>query len=145
MPNKAEPSLEAPGLVFQLARTYNLIAAQFERRVGVHPGRWRVLFLIARAGTCTQKELARSSLVHAGAITRVLQDLEQLGFVQRARDAADNRLTRVSLTGKGARFVKRMLPERNAMIEAGVRGLGAKDLKQAEAVLRRIEQNLLSA
>jgi DNA-binding MarR family transcriptional regulator len=58
----------------------------------------RCLDLLERHGAMTAGELARASGLSTGAITRLLDRVERMGYAQRLRDSADRRRVLVELT-----------------------------------------------
>lgn len=57
---------------------------------------------IEERGGCTLGDLAKDLHVSAPTVTGIIDRLERDGFVQRATDAKDRRVTNVTLTKKGA-------------------------------------------
>ncbi len=136
---------DAPEGFLQLVRTHYAVAAATERQIGVHYARWRVLFVLYRDGTCTQKHLADYFKVNAGTVTRMLQDLEKKGYVSRERDSEDNRRARVTLTPAGEKLVRDGLPRRDALVSIALRGFDEAAQQRLAADLRMIERNLVEA
>ena len=64
---------------------------------------WQLLARIDRSGPITQCDLAYATAQHPAGVSRLLTELEGLGFVVRRRDAADRRRMLVTLTAKGRR------------------------------------------
>lgn len=79
------------------------------RPSGVTWAGYRVLFAIRALGQVDQavrpKDLARFSSVSTAGISSVIDTLEGAGYVRRARDSADRRVTTVHLTEEGCRLV----------------------------------------
>jgi DNA-binding MarR family transcriptional regulator len=67
-------------------------------KLGISPSDLRCLDLVEASGGMTAGELARASGLTSGAVTAVIDRLEQAGFVRRARDAADRRKVNVEVT-----------------------------------------------
>lgn len=125
-----------------LGKTYHAATTVFEKTTGVTASRWRLLFLIHREKTCTQKFLISEIRVDPGSITRQLKTLEAEGLIQRESDPSDNRLTRVALSPKGDAFVKHIYDARKTFIERMLHGIPKKDVETLTRVLERIAINL---
>src|SRR5215212_7821175 len=68
-----------------------LISDTVALRVGLHPTDLECLDLLYMAGPTTAGKLAAHTGLTTGAMTAVLDRLEQAGFVRRRRDAGDRR------------------------------------------------------
>ena len=115
-----------------------LATQQFEQVVADLPGRysanqWAPLFLLAKAGDLTVRELAAGCALRETTVSAILDRLEVDGCVVRGRDAADGRRVVVSITASG----------RAAVEDVGPRVRSA--LAQARSVLTDTEQATLFA
>lgn len=129
--------------VFQwLAKSYHTAANAFEQATNVSAARWRLLFIVDRQKSCTQKFLISQVQVDAGSITRQLKMLESEGLIHRENDPADARLTRVSLTAEGKAYVKDIYKRRAAFLERMLAGIPQKDLEVLVRSFERINSNL---
>jgi DNA-binding MarR family transcriptional regulator len=130
-------TMEKIRILQQLGRTYRAFLAAFEKEVGHFMPRWRILLHLYTDGQpCPQKLLCDAAHIDPGALSRQLSTLEELGWIARATDLQDKRITNVSLTEEGRRQVEMSMPRRAAFIE---RSLGDID----DARLRRLMDDLL--
>lgn len=125
-----------------LGKAYHASTNNFEESTGVTAARWRLLFLIHRQKSCTQKALISEIRVDPGSITRQLKALEAEKLIVRTDDPADNRLTRVSLSPLGDKLVQGILEKRKRFLETMLKGIPAEDLKTCIQVLESISVNL---
>ncbi len=70
----------------------------FAALLGVNRTDQRCLDIVQRLGQITAGELARQSGLTTGAVTAVIDRLEQAGYLRRVRDPADRRKVMVELT-----------------------------------------------
>ncbi|MGE0796902.1 MAG: MarR family winged helix-turn-helix transcriptional regulator [Lautropia sp.] len=126
-----------------LSRVYHRGALSLQHHVGIPNPRWRLMFLLNRHGPSTQKELTAMLNIDPASITRPLNTLQKLGLVARERDAADNRLSRVRLTGAGKIAVRAGMERREAFIGTLLRGLSAGEIRAVVRGLRHMERNLI--
>ncbi|MDE0407931.1 MAG: MarR family transcriptional regulator [Alphaproteobacteria bacterium] len=85
-------------LVSDVAR---LLRTEFDRRVrdfGLTRSQWLALTRIYRQPGCTQSELAETMEMEKGPAGRLVDRLEDNGFVVREADPADRRVRRIHLT-----------------------------------------------
>jgi DNA-binding MarR family transcriptional regulator len=79
---RAAPRLVADGLAFHMA---------VADRLGLSLADLRYLQILAEAGPTTAGDIAARTGLTTGAVTRMVDRLEQAGYVQRSRDPADRR------------------------------------------------------
>jgi len=132
-------------VIQHLGQTYRSMQAAFAGCVGHALPRWRILLALHERGECSQKELAERSRQDPAALTRQLQAMEQLGWIARNVDPADNRLTNASLTESGQAVVEAALPRRAAFFEQALKGLSAQEIAELNRMLSVLEENFLRA
>src|SRR5579875_1841174 len=109
--------VSAPGGSFQLCRLIGRIRAEFVDRVEQEMGRCGVelnfsQFLALKLlgeESMAPGELARLLRYNAGAMTRMLDKLEQRGYLRRVPDPDDRRALRLELTPAGKAIRKRLI------------------------------------
>jgi len=119
----AAPQLVADGLAFHMA---------VAERLGLSLTDLRYLQIIAQAAPVTAGEIAERTGLTTGAVTRMVDRLEQAGYVQRSRDAADRR--RVVVTAE-PEAVARIGPMYEGMAAAWRRVLSAYSDEHLEVIL----------
>jgi DNA-binding MarR family transcriptional regulator len=110
-------------------------------RVGLKPWEYDVLSALRRQGEPYQlpaSELARASLLTAGAMTTRIDQLEHRQLVRREPHPDDRRGILVSLTRKGLALVDRAIEDRLSAAESGTGCLGRRERGEAEAALRQL-------
>jgi len=96
---------------------------------------------LERHGPLTLGELAAIERVKPPSVTRMIASLEDQGLVQRERDQADGRVSRVSVTADGRRRLQRSRTRKTAYLTKRLSGLDdieARTLSDALAVLERL-------
>jgi DNA-binding MarR family transcriptional regulator len=90
---------------------------------------------IDRFGSVTLGELAGEERVKPPTMTRIVDRLEEGGYVRRSPDPADRRCVRVELSEAGQGFLARHRSRRDAFLSARVEGLdGAAQERLVELV-----------
>ena len=87
--------------LIQLNRAHRKAAAACLERLGLHVGQEVLLARLWEEEGQPQAALAGSLCVEPPTITRMVDRMEQAGFVERRRDAEDARVSRVYLTPRG--------------------------------------------
>lgn len=109
---------------------------------GVTNAQWSTLVAIyfGKGGTCA--ELAREIGYDKGAMTRLVDQLAERGFVDRARDTGDRRIVNLTLTEEGRavalRCKTRVIRESNAWLE----GWDAAEIEGLIAGLTKLKRRL---
>jgi DNA-binding MarR family transcriptional regulator len=105
---------------------------------GLYRGQPRLLHLLWQQDGLTHSEIASHMRVQPATISKMVQRMERSGFVERRRDPADERVSRVFLTDRG-RAVQGQVEAWFAAFQATyTEGLTQEDL----AALRRLLTHL---
>lgn len=77
-----------------------------DRESGLTPERLSLLSILAYTGPQTITDIADIEMVSLPAITRIVNYMEDLGYVQRERGAEDGRVVHVSVTPSGRKILE---------------------------------------
>jgi MarR family transcriptional regulator, organic hydroperoxide resistance regulator len=99
---------------------------------------WQVLAVLIRAGKLTQTEVAVALLQHPAGVSRLLDDLEKQGSVERRRDSADRRRVYVHATARGERRFRSILPEVIRGVDQALDPLSEVERRTLRDLLRKI-------
>ena len=120
------------------------LAAHLERELAassaVKPGQFQVLAALRRRDPLPMNasELARAAVLTSGAMTAVLDRLEEQGLIRREIDAEDRRARRITITEKGRTLINRALDQRMAQHRALNAALTLEERDTLNALLRRL-------
>jgi DNA-binding MarR family transcriptional regulator len=128
----------APRLRFSVARLARLLRQQDQSGYG--PTLVAALSTIERHGPLTLGELAAREQVSPPTTTKVVEKLVDAGFVDRSVDADDRRVSRVSITPKGAKQLQTFRTRRTEWLTARLGELDDTDLERLAAALPVLEQ-----
>ena len=129
-----------------IGRLHRLAAALYEEldtvysRFGVSDGEFDVLATLRRAGEpfeLTPSQLAASTMVTSGAVSKRLDRLEAAGLVSRERSATDGRGRVVRLTSAGRELIDEAFTAHIANEHRLLEGLSAQDRARLEQLLVR--------
>ncbi len=93
-------------------------------------------------GPMAPGELARILNYSPGALTRLLDKLEQMGYLQRVPDPNDRRALRLELTPPGLAIHKRMIACGNAAAERAFAEISDRERQQLHGLLARVLDHL---
>lgn len=130
---------------FILHDVARLLRTTFDRRVrelGLTRSQWWVLNHLFRNNGVTQSELAEILEVEKPTLGRLLDRLEQKGWVRREADANDRRVKRVFLTKEVEPAIKTMRSAAAEMRRDAVAGLSAEQQERFVDSLLTIKANL---
>lgn len=111
---------------------------------GVTYAQWPAIAALGRGQARTAADLARELQTDAGAMTRMLDRLEEKGLVSRTRDPSDRRVTLIDLTPEGLRAgapIREVLAD---VLNEALRGFSAEEFDAFRGYLRRIHANVVT-
>ena len=105
---------------------------------GITAAQFKVLIIMAQFGVDTPAELCRNLSLDSGSMTRMLDRLEQKGFLARKRSEGDRRQVQLVLTVDGQALADR-LPYIGAEAMNELAGaISAQELDTLEQILKKI-------
>jgi len=128
-------------VIQHLGQTYRAMQSAFSLKVGHALPRWRILLALHECGVSSQKYLAERCRLDPASLARQLQAMQKLGWLARAPDAHDNRVTNVRLTAAGQAVVDEALPRRAEFFDDTLKGLSTSDIDTLNRILSRLEEN----
>ncbi|HZE92495.1 MAG TPA: MarR family transcriptional regulator [Rhizobacter sp.] len=129
---------------YLMRRITTSIIAQVDRRLGecdLTNAQWAPLFNIKKVQTATIAELARASLMDAGAMTRLLDRLENKGLCKRVRCTEDRRVVRVELTPEGEAAIAEVPAMLAEVMNAHLSGFSKSEWQALQTYLKRMLEN----
>lgn len=147
MTTTATPSETPFGLCRLIGQTRSEIVLGIERAlvttgVELNFSQFLALKRLGDEGSMAPGELARSINYNPGALTRVLDKLEQLGYLQRVPDPGDRRALRLELTAAGRDVHARMIACGNAAAERAFGDFTPAERRQLHRLLSRVLEHL---
>lgn len=109
-------------------------------RVGLTYTQYIAMVALSDEDEQTVSALGEKLFLESNTLTPILKKLEQMGYIRRHRDPADERQVRVSLTPAGRKLIEQDLSE--SLIEAA--GLG-DEFPVVQKTVSRLRDNLLRA
>ncbi len=92
----------------------------------------------------TQLQLVNITKLKAPTISITLRNMEREGIVRREKNDKDRRETYVTITDKGRQMHAKILEAYDKAQEIMLRGLSEKELAAADAVIAKMQKNLIA-
>lgn len=128
--------------IFRAARVHRIMAGTLLRETGLYPGQELLMMQLWERGEQRQADLIKTLGLDPSTVTKMLQRLEQSGFVTRRPSATDRRAVVVSTTRAGQALRDRVLQAWRDLEQVTAHGLTGEECEQAMYLLSRIEANL---
>ena len=130
--------------IFRLARIHSQLAGRLLREAGLYASQELLLMVLWDAGPQRQTDLGAELGMDSAGTTRVVQRLEQAGFVRRRPDPEDRRATLVEVTDRGQQLRERVECIWAHLEELTVAGMTPAEQQAALDTLLRLEGNVLA-
>lgn len=95
------------------------------------------------AGVSTISELAAAAELHPGAMTRLLDKLEDKALIERVADSNDRRTIHIHLTTEGKALCPVIERASNNVLNRALHGMSRKERDLLQEMLLRVKQNLV--
>jgi DNA-binding MarR family transcriptional regulator len=122
-------------LLSEAARRGHQLVSEGFAQEGVRKAHFTVLVALDEHGPASQAELGRRLWIDRSDMVAVLNELEQAGYVERARDEHDRRRNVVRLTAAGSRALERLNVRADAAQDALLAALSAEERRELERLL----------
>ncbi len=124
-------------LVQMMRREVELRMARLE----LTDAQWKPLWLLRSGKATTAIELARVACVDAGAVTRMVDRLEDKGLIERVRSETDRRVVNLRLTAAGEAAAARVPHVLASVNNDFLEGFSERDWKQLRRLVERMAAN----
>lgn len=130
-------------LVGQVSRLWRRAVDRRLQPFGLSQASWRPLLHLARTPEPVhQKDLANALLVDSSSVVRVLDALQQGGFIERREGRPDRRAKRIVLTDRGHDIVDRLERVSAQVRDEALADISEQDLATTFRVMQRIRAAL---
>jgi DNA-binding MarR family transcriptional regulator len=132
------------GLGYFLSTARNVLASRMDRAVeplGLTSSQIGVILLLWFGRARTPFEMSRALSYDTGSMTRMLDRLENKGFIERRRSSEDRRVVELALTAQGQEAAGRLPPLIDAVLREQLRGFSAEEVTTLVRLLQRFIAN----
>lgn len=130
--------------IARVARAHRVAAGHLLRRMGLYPGQELLLMRLWESGPQRQSALIKELDLDPSTVTRMVQRLEQTGFVTRAPAPDDRRAVLVSATEAGEALRPEVARMWRELEQRTLAGLPEADRAHLTRLLAALEKNLTS-
>ena len=136
------PNLSELGLVlFGTARAWRTKLDQRLRPLGLSQGKWRTLIHLSQGGNkLTQKVIAERMGIDGATLARLLDRLENAGWVERRDSNADRRCKTVHLQRRGKAVLDKIFNTAHDLRSELIEDISRRDLETCIRVLSKIRE-----
>lgn len=134
-----------PSFGAMLADTSRLLRKRFDQRLrftGSTRAQWHAIFKLSKQEGMKQAELADALDVEPITLTRLLDRMEEGGWVERQADPSDRRVRLLFLTDKARNALVPMRLVIDEIYEGAMAGLEPAEREQLMHLLTRVRTNL---
>jgi DNA-binding MarR family transcriptional regulator len=132
-------------LPYLLNRAGARIASAFGeemRPLGASLQIWRVLAALREKDGRRMGDLSRTISIEVSTLTRLVDNMEKMGLVERRRDAEDARAVALHVTASGKRLTRRILPIAERYEAVALEGFTPAEAEVLKQALRRLYDNM---
>ena len=122
------------------------VSREVEKRMAAHgltDAQWKPLLFIRQGRGATAADLSRSTCIDTGAVTRMLDRIEDKGLVRRVRSEHDRRIVNLELTEDGHHLADVVVPEvLSGVLNETLAGFTTAEYEQFKSLLHRALENV---
>ena len=130
-------------LLVSVCRLHHTRADQSMDKIGLYRGQARLLMTLSEQDGLSHSEIAEKLEISAPAATKVIQRMEEMYYVQRQADPADERVSRVYLQAQGHALIAEIRRTFGQLDQTMFDGLTELDLERFRDLLTQMQANLL--
>ncbi|MDF9408799.1 MAG: Transcriptional regulator SlyA [Pelotomaculum sp. PtaB.Bin013] len=109
----------------------------------ITPEQWGLINILFRKDGISQKELSEKSFKDQPTITRILDNLEAKGMIERKINREDRRTFMIFLTNEGRDLRDKLLPIAEKTLQKVLTGFKEEEIEQLKIWLNKIYNNLI--
>jgi MarR family transcriptional regulator, transcriptional regulator for hemolysin len=135
-------------LGFLVADIARLLRRSMDRRLqslGLTQAQWRAIVHLSRSEGMTQAALAESLEIQPITLTRLIDRMQNAGWVERRTHPLDRRAVQLYLTPQSQPILEEMHARAGDVLNEATRGLAPRAQLQLIAALEQIKHNLTAA
>jgi DNA-binding MarR family transcriptional regulator len=140
--SSADESLHFGWLATDVARLMRTVFDRRVRTLGLTRPQWLALVRLSRRPGASQSELADMMEIEKAPAGRIVDRMEEKGWVERRPDPADRRVNRIYLTDRGQRVFAAILPISIDTVHDALSNLSQSDRTRLVALLSNVKSTL---
>ena len=149
-PARASRSTEArhltngylPHALSRLMNALNLKLMDVLRPLDMTTQQYRVMQVLLVHETVSITEISRDAVIEQSVVSRIVDQLEQRGFVRRRKGSSNARTVEVSLTPVGLAVLRSIIPHAQGIVDDAVSVISASERRTLLRVLSTVLQHV---
>jgi DNA-binding MarR family transcriptional regulator len=129
-------------LTADTARLFRTVFARRVRELGLTRAQWLALTRVNRRPGVSQSELADMMEIEKAPAGRIVDRLQQKGWIERRAEPLDRRVNRIYLTAQGARVHAAIAPLADATVRDALSGLSEGEQTRLVALMGKVKAQL---
>lgn len=121
-------------------RMSKTIANNYMNDFGISRMEWRVMASLAEFEKLSAREICRFTFLEKMQVSRAISHFRQAGMVIEKKNNEDQRLTELSLSQKGWKIYRQIVPLVKSEEKRLLSSLSATEQKQLKKILHKLEQ-----
>lgn len=113
-----------------------------EAGIDVTIEQWSVLYQLWKEDGLSQQQLCEATFRDKPSITRLVDNMEKNGFVQRIGNKKDRRVNEIRLTPAGRKLEEESMAVASKTVHEALEGVSAQGIEVAKEVLQAVYDNL---
>lgn len=143
MRERLELAGHLPFLLSQVSRMLSIGASRtFQKQFGIGVREWRVIAILGDQGPANAGEMVGPAAFDKATVSRAINTLEMLGYVERLPDESDGRKQLVRLTAAGVGLHDRIVPLAKMRAKVLESALTAQERKQFFAIVEKLRTQI---
>lgn len=132
-------------LIYRVGRLLRFRAAQYFRDhdLDLSPEQWGLMLQISENGKPTMSDLVDTTVNDHPNVTRLVNGLVRMGYVERERNPEDKRSHLIALTAEGRSLIKDIFPDLTEAKAAYFEGLDQREVTALVKSLQTVLGNLV--
>ena len=103
---------------------------------------WRVLAALREKDGQRMGDLSKTTAIEVSTLTRLVDNMEKVGLVERRRERTDARAVALHVTAKGRKLTQRIVPIAERYEKVALKGFSAHESGVLKQALRRLHDNM---
>jgi DNA-binding MarR family transcriptional regulator len=135
-------NLQFGWLTADTARLFRTVFARRVRVLGLTRAQWLALTRVNRRPGVSQSELADMMEIEKAPAGRIVDRLQQKGWIERRAEPSDRRVNRIYLTAQGGRVHAAIAPLADATVRDALSGLSTSEQSRIVALMGKVKAQL---
>lgn len=135
--------LHVSWLVTDIARLMRTVFDRRAKLLGLTRPQWLAIVRLKRRPGASQSELADMMEIEKAPVGRIVDRMEEKGFVERRPYPGDRRINRIYLTARGEQIYEAIYPLSIQTVRDALSELSSKDREELAHLLTRVKTTLV--